>query len=37
MIRVAFVGAGRVFNHYLKILKKINKNNYKIIAVCDLD
>lgn len=37
MIRVGFVGAGRVFEHYQKMLKKISKKKYIITCVCDID
>ena len=36
MIRVGFVGAGRVFEHYQKMLKKFQKK-YIITCVCDID
>ena len=34
-IKIAFIGAGRVFKHYLYILDKINSNEYEIVAICD--
>ena len=37
MIRISFIGAGRVFDHYLKILKKINQKKYEIVSVCDIN
>ncbi len=32
---VAFVGCGRVAQHYIKIIKKIKNINIKIVAICD--
>ena len=34
-VRIAFIGAGRVFKHYLFVLDKISKKEYEIVAVCD--
>lgn len=34
-IKIAFIGAGRVFKHYLLILDKIKKDDYEIVAICD--
>lgn len=34
-IKIAFIGLGRVFEHYLFILNKIDKQSYEICALCD--
>ncbi len=34
-VKIAFIGAGRVFKHYLFILDKINKDEYEIVAICE--
>jgi len=34
-MKVLILGAGRVFNHYLYILKKYNIKNFELVAIVD--
>lgn len=36
-VRIGFVGAGRVAQHYKKILKSGAVQNFSIVGICDLD